>query len=219
MEFDFIFILKEKLTSILWVPLSLSSPFHFVYILTYSFLALIIFLKKNPKTSFSLKNLVSYCFPRKIYLHSSFLLDLKIYFFILVVIPGHVYLKIFSIPALSLSGLQYLIKVVGVNESPFSYSPLMAPFIFLFFFLMADFSTYLTHRLEHQVPFLWKFHALHHNALVLNPLTVYRVHPISILFKTVSAMIFRTIGNIVLVYLFKGEVGFLTLIGNGLLPF
>lgn len=43
-------------------------------------------------------------------------------------------------------------------------------------FLIADFGRYWEHRLMHQVPTLWRFHALHHSAEKLTILKTYRNH-------------------------------------------
>ncbi len=44
--------------------------------------------------------------------------------------------------------------------------------------LASDFSTYWVHRVHHEHPTLWPFHAVHHSAEVLTPVTVYRKHPL-----------------------------------------
>lgn len=52
-------------------------------------------------------------------------------------------------------------------------------FIFtLVLFLFDDFTRFLLHYALHKFPFLWEFHKVHHSALVLTPLTVYRSHPV-----------------------------------------
>jgi sterol desaturase/sphingolipid hydroxylase (fatty acid hydroxylase superfamily) len=43
-------------------------------------------------------------------------------------------------------------------------------------FLMLDYSLYLWHRLNHQMPFLWRFHAVHHIDLDLDSTTGLRFH-------------------------------------------
>ena len=45
-------------------------------------------------------------------------------------------------------------------------------------FLVGDLSRYLLHRALHRWPVLWAFHRVHHSATSLNPLSVYRVHPV-----------------------------------------
>jgi sterol desaturase/sphingolipid hydroxylase (fatty acid hydroxylase superfamily) len=46
--------------------------------------------------------------------------------------------------------------------------------------LVADLGIYVGHRLMHQVPFLWKFHSIHHSAKELNWATAYRSHTIDL---------------------------------------
>lgn len=53
--------------------------------------------------------------------------------------------------------------------------------------LIADIGFYLAHRAFHAVPFLWKFHALHHSVEEMDWLAAYRVHPVDqILTKSLS---------------------------------
>ncbi len=44
--------------------------------------------------------------------------------------------------------------------------------------LVNDFCVYWTHRLHHEWPIIWPFHAVHHSAEVMTPLTLYRKHPV-----------------------------------------
>ncbi|MEO9968256.1 MAG: sterol desaturase family protein [Hyphomonadaceae bacterium] len=66
------------------------------------------------------------------------------------------------IPALLTNGIQtlpFLVEVVIV-------------------FLIADLVFYSTHRMLHRVPFLWRFHRVHHSIEHLDTLAAHRVHPI-----------------------------------------
>jgi sterol desaturase/sphingolipid hydroxylase (fatty acid hydroxylase superfamily) len=49
---------------------------------------------------------------------------------------------------------------------------------FLVGFLLLDLMRYLVHRCEHAVPFLWRFHALHHSDPDVDVTTSVRHHPI-----------------------------------------
>jgi sterol desaturase/sphingolipid hydroxylase (fatty acid hydroxylase superfamily) len=49
---------------------------------------------------------------------------------------------------------------------------------FLAGFLLLDLMRYLVHRCEHAVPFLWRFHALHHSDPDVDVTTSVRHHPI-----------------------------------------
>ena len=48
-------------------------------------------------------------------------------------------------------------------------------------FLSYEFGYYVDHWLKHRIPALWELHKTHHTAEVLNPLTVFRVHPLDTL--------------------------------------
>ncbi len=48
-------------------------------------------------------------------------------------------------------------------------------------FLLLDFLNYATHRCQHAVPFLWRFHALHHSDPDVDVTTSVRHHPIEYL--------------------------------------
>jgi sterol desaturase/sphingolipid hydroxylase (fatty acid hydroxylase superfamily) len=60
-----------------------------------------------------------------------------------------------------------------------SVSPWVATILFsIVLALAADFATFFAHFLMHKSPLLWEFHKVHHSAEVLNPFTVYRMHPL-----------------------------------------
>jgi sterol desaturase/sphingolipid hydroxylase (fatty acid hydroxylase superfamily) len=48
-------------------------------------------------------------------------------------------------------------------------------------FLLLDFLHYAAHRCQHAVPFLWRFHALHHSDPDVDVTTSVRHHPIEYL--------------------------------------
>lgn len=55
--------------------------------------------------------------------------------------------------------------------------------------IIADIGYYTAHRTSHAVPFLWKFHAVHHSIEEMDWLATHRVHPVDQIFtNTVSFM-------------------------------
>ena len=46
-----------------------------------------------------------------------------------------------------------------------------------FFAELFDFTVYWTHRFYHEIPFLWKFHAIHHSTETLDWASGFRAHP------------------------------------------
>lgn len=51
-------------------------------------------------------------------------------------------------------------------------------------FAFDDFIRFGVHLIMHKVPFLWRLHRTHHSATSLNPLTLYRAHPLEVLIAT-----------------------------------
>lgn len=54
-----------------------------------------------------------------------------------------------------------------------------APLIVIEAFVLMDLSAYWGHRLFHTVPFLWRFHAIHHSATTIRWSTTGRIHPVN----------------------------------------
>lgn len=55
--------------------------------------------------------------------------------------------------------------------------------------IVADVGYYIAHRLLHTVPFLWKFHAVHHSIEQMDWLAAVRVHPCDQVFTKICQMI------------------------------
>jgi sterol desaturase/sphingolipid hydroxylase (fatty acid hydroxylase superfamily) len=61
--------------------------------------------------------------------------------------------------------------------------------------LLIDFGSYLTHNLQHKVPFLWRFHRVHHSDPHLNASSSLRFHPVDVvvsqcLYQCVAIVVF-----------------------------
>ena len=54
----------------------------------------------------------------------------------------------------------------------------------VFVVLISDLFVYWGHRAQHTIPFLWRFHAVHHTAEHLDWLAAHREHPIDSLYTT-----------------------------------
>ncbi|WP_053981316.1 sterol desaturase family protein [Marinagarivorans algicola] len=93
---------------------------------------------------------------------------------LLLVIPlagGHL--------ACTLLVVRFLYGHFGIIDTPMTLAmPVLVVLYTCVFLVVEDASRYGLHRLMHRVPFLWRFHKIHHSATVLTPFTLYRVHPV-----------------------------------------
>ena len=55
--------------------------------------------------------------------------------------------------------------------------------------ILADFLVYWAHRLTHHIPFLWKFHAIHHSNTELDWLAAFRLHFLDQIFTKAISMV------------------------------
>lgn len=84
-------------------------------------------------------------------------------------------------------------------------------------YLAFEFAYWLDHFLSHRIPFLWRFHKVHHSAESLSPLTNFRIHPVnSVIFVNIVALVTGWTGAL-LTFAFGGEPGLATIGGANLL--
>jgi sterol desaturase/sphingolipid hydroxylase (fatty acid hydroxylase superfamily) len=79
--------------------------------------------------------------------------------------------------------------------------------------LLFDIGHYISHRIQHTVPFFWEFHKVHHAAEVLTPVTAYRVHPLEPLLDSAFQGPLQALGFAVFYYLYGTEQSLMTFIG------
>ncbi|NTS78014.1 sterol desaturase family protein [Catenovulum sp. SM1970] len=80
-------------------------------------------------------------------------------------------------------------------------------------FLFEDFSRFLVHYAYHKVPLLWRFHAIHHSALTMTPLTLYRVHFIEYCINACRSLVVTGTVSGVFIYCFVGRIGVYEVLG------
>ncbi|PKH03545.1 sterol desaturase family protein [Psychromonas sp. MB-3u-54] len=100
-----------------------------------------------------------------------------------------------------------------VNESYLSLG-----FAFILF-ISHDFSKYLLHLAQHKVSFLWRFHAVHHSATSMTPLTLYRIHPVEFIINALRSLMVNVLLSVCFIYLFKNNITVLDLLGVNLFVF
>lgn len=152
--------------SLLFVPcitmLVLSMTYFFLNVLnlSYPYLFNLFFL-------ISLLSFFEYVIPKFFFSHeSSFILrDLFFIFLNPLLIPLVWFLvtsKMIHIPSFSF-------EILG--QMPFSL-------LVVFIYIVGEFFRYWVHRLQHQVPFLWKYHAVHHCMKEIKVINSFISHPL-----------------------------------------
>jgi sterol desaturase/sphingolipid hydroxylase (fatty acid hydroxylase superfamily) len=59
---------------------------------------------------------------------------------------------------------------------------------FVMALVIGDLAVYWAHRWSHEIPFLWRFHAIHHSAEKMDWLVNIRAHPIDMLFTRICGL-------------------------------
>lgn len=121
--------------------------------------------------------------------------------------------------ALAQWGLTQVNKWFG-RPMLFVEPPWIIPFAFtLCLFLLDDFARYWLHRLMHRLPALWYFHAVHHSARTLTPLTVLRAHPVEVLLFSLRSVVVNACCLAVFFHFFPGQISLITLLGANVFNF
>jgi sterol desaturase/sphingolipid hydroxylase (fatty acid hydroxylase superfamily) len=159
----------------------------------------------------------SWLFPRSIYFHRSHWVDIKLFVF------GRLFsaLGLLNRLALGTAVSAGVIALLAVNfgttqqSSQIGFWQMAA--LTVVFAAVADFSTYWVHRLHHENPVLWPFHAVHHSAEVLTPITLYRKHPVYDLLGGMLRALLVGIATGIVIYAFFGKISVLAIGGANLI--
>jgi len=153
------------------------------YLLSAAILATLVYVTRDA-TSPTLRGLIRYLLPRRIYASRTFVDDLSLFvvgsllysFFLF----GPIQAVLSATATAVLDGLQtYLTPPSGVDGTLARAAVTLATVI------VADLAFFVAHLAQHRLPLLWEFHKVHHSAPVLEPFAVFRRHPVDIAFEGV----------------------------------
>ena len=179
------------------------------YLIASGLLALWVFSRQGVPIGARIKTLIS----KDLWLHPSVLLDLK-----LIVVNNALWLVLLapllgSQLALALACKRLLVELFGRGDI-FSWSSLTVSLIYtLVLFVVDDFARFISHYLYHKLPILWRFHAVHHSATVLTPLTLYRVHIIEMMLNALRSILVTGLIGGIFIYLFHGKIAPMMIFG------
>lgn len=87
------------------------------------------------------------------------------------------------------------------------------------FFLAEDFSRFLMHYLYHKIAFLWRFHAIHHSADILTPITLYRIHSVELFLNSLRSVFIAGSISGLFIYLFDTRIALIDILGANIFTF
>ncbi|MFT7559974.1 MAG: sterol desaturase/sphingolipid hydroxylase (fatty acid hydroxylase superfamily) [Flavobacteriales bacterium] len=126
---------------------------------------------------------------------------------------------LFSQVSLAITTNTLLVTYLGQGEYLHLNAPSALILLSICVFMFEDLARYILHRLFHSIPWLWRFHAVHHSATALNPLSLYRVHSAEMLINTLRSI--ATIGLVsgVFMYVVDGPIGLIEIFGVNVFVF
>ncbi|PCK01483.1 MAG: sterol desaturase [Alteromonadaceae bacterium] len=115
--------------------------------------------------------------------------------------------------ALALKVNRWLISVFGDGNFIHWSAPTTAIIFTASIFIFEDFSRFIVHFFYHKIPWLWRFHAIHHSAPTLTPLTLYRVHSVEMVINSLRSL--AIVGSVsgVFMYTVDGRIGMVSILG------
>jgi sterol desaturase/sphingolipid hydroxylase (fatty acid hydroxylase superfamily) len=161
----------------------------------------------------------SYAASWRISTHSSAILDYKYLVVQKLVIVFIVAPMLVSALALGNWGSKILASLLGPGPG---WTPGLAALVGFaaIGLLLFDIGHYLSHYVQHKVPFFWEFHKVHHAAEVLTPVTAFRAHPVESILDSVFQGPLQALGLAVFYYLYGGQQFVVTFVGmNGIVLF
>lgn len=155
----------------------------------------------------------------QIWLHRSSINDFKWFFFnhffsILIIVP-----LLGGSLSVALSINRVLISQFG--EGNFWAGPQMMVWSLftVVIFLAEDFSRFLLHYCYHQHRWLWRFHAIHHSAEVLTPITLYRIHWLEMIINSIRGLLVIGTVSALFMYAFDGAISTIDVVGVSIFTF
>lgn len=158
-------------------------------------------------------------FKKKYWINASSLVDL-VWIFVNQGVTKLLIVPLFAMQVSFILGLNNIVKQL-IGEGDWFYvndTYLSLGFAFSLF-IIHDFSKYLIHLSFHKVPFLWRFHAVHHSATSMTPLTLYRIHPVEYVINAVRGLIVNVSVSVVFIFIFRNNLTVFDLLGVNLFVF
>ena len=188
---------------------------YWLYLLSSAVIAFGLVIARREHLSRQLAKALSW----KLWLHPSSRIDF--YWFFL----NHILRIVLVVPvlgggvALAITINRMLYRWFGVGDF-WQLPELTVTVLFtLVLFLVEDFSRFFVHYLYHKVPLLWRFHAIHHSATILTPMTLYRIHWAEMLVNSIRSLLVIGVVSAMFIYFFDNSIHPYTVFGATITAF
>jgi sterol desaturase/sphingolipid hydroxylase (fatty acid hydroxylase superfamily) len=155
-------------------------------------------------------------FNRALWWHPSSRQDYKLYFANFIVGPALLMLLWVNEGAV-ISALNHVLGSSDTAVAPASQATTQAWWLracyTLAIFIAYDLGRFISHYALHHLPFLWEIHKVHHSAVVMTPMTAYRLHPFEIVIMAATPVLLTGTTTWVFNRLFGAGISVYTLLG------
>jgi sterol desaturase/sphingolipid hydroxylase (fatty acid hydroxylase superfamily) len=172
---------------------------------------------QQRRSGFSVRKILRVITAKQVWLSPSAFLDYKL--FLLNGLLRALAPSLLSTAAVGAVVSSGFVIFLGENESSAISRTSIAVAYTLSLFVVGDLSRFVVHLLLHRIPFLWEFHKIHHSATVLNPITVYRTHPVEVFLYGLRSIMSAGLVTGVFFYFFKGDLNGYDVLGINLFGF
>ncbi len=175
---DYLASFLHYLSFPLYVVLQADSQYYLPTYLGAAVTAIILYVLIKRRRKLSFRGAAQIILPRRLVLHPSTWLDLKLFFvgsyYILLQVLLVGSFTFITVPG-TVAALNYVFGAAPPAHPP---SILITAVTMALVFVAVEFGYWTSHFMMHKIPALWEFHKVHHSAEVLTPLTEWRQHPL-----------------------------------------
>jgi sterol desaturase/sphingolipid hydroxylase (fatty acid hydroxylase superfamily) len=136
--------------------------------------------RRRRRSQISVAGFFKAVFPRRIVLHPSSLLDMRLWVINTIALASGYGMLAISGLACRNASLAALVALFGPHEPPARPIYVVLTLTTLVELLAYEFGYWASHYAFHAFPTLWEFHKVHHSAEVLTAMTEMREHPVEI---------------------------------------
>lgn len=210
--YDALAELYWRLLGIISAPLDGGSRLYWLNLAVFVVVAAGAF-RVSRRKGVSLRGFLRHTFPRAVYMHTSAILDYKLYVLNTLLAPAQLVFRGFGTATVAAATAAALDGTFGTITEPTEPGIAALVALTLFTALAQDFAAYINHSLHHRIPVLWEIHKLHHSAEVLTPMTNFRNHPIYTIAQHLTGSLVVGVLLGLVVHAFALRATFLTLFG------